>query len=180
MKCVYCGSGTDLTKEHVPPKSLLRKNFPAGLRKVSACWTCNNGFSKDEEYFRLVIVGLLCHTEAADILFDGPISRSMDRKPILEDRMFGSLQVHESGVVLDIEYHRVFRIAEKIVRGLEVIETGVPYPVGQKFEVEFAEVEGSQSDAACTPDFTYQPIPEPPGGWEFTLYGSVRFEVWLA
>lgn len=180
MKCIYCGSGADLTKEHVPPKSLLRRNFAAVLRTVPACWTCNNGFSRDEEYFRLVILGLLCHTEAADILFDGPMSRSIDRNPILEDLMFGSLQVHNGGVVLDIEYHRVFRIAEKIVRGLEFVTTGVPYPIEQQFEVEFTEVERSQSDAVCAQDFTCQPIPDPPGGWEFTLCGSVRFEVWLA
>lgn len=180
MKCIYCGSGTDLTKEHVPPKSFLRRNYAAGLRKVPACWTCNNGFSRDEEYFRLVVVGLLCHTEAADMLFDGPMSRSMDRNTILEDRILGSLQVHEGGVVLDIECHRVFRIAEKIVRGLEFITTGMAYPIGQQFEVKLAEVEGSQQDAVCALDFTYKPIPDPHGGWEFTLYSSVRFEVWLA
>jgi hypothetical protein len=104
----------------------------------------------------------------------------MNRNSILEDRMFGSLQVHEGGVVLDIEYQRVFRIAEKIVRGLEFITTGVPYPIGQQFEVGFAEVEGSQQDDVCALDFTYKPIPDPPGGWEFTLYSSVLFEAWLA
>src|SRR6266699_2241063 len=119
MRCVYCGAEAGDTKDHVPPKCLIRKPYPANLLTVPSCEECNNGSSEDEEYFRLVMVGLLCHTDEAGSLFDGPISRSMDRNSYIEELMFGSLRGADKTVILDLDYPRIFRIAEKIARGLE-------------------------------------------------------------
>ena len=178
MVCVYCGCGEGRTRDHVPPKCLIRSPYPADLLTVPACTDCNRDFSRDEEYFRLVIVGLLCHTAEADLLFDGSLSRSMNRNRGLEDRMLGSLEASGNQVLLDIEYPRVFRIAEKIARGLEFVESGTLYSLDQRFEVEFHEVEGGSRETEFGPDFTYCRCG--PGGWEFTLFDSVRFNVRLA
>ena len=174
MRCVYCSSDKGLTRDHVPPKCLIRSPYPADLLTVPACADCNNRYSRDEEYFRLVIVGLLCHTAEADSLFDGSISRSMDRRPSLEELMFGSLEAAGSQVVLDIHYPRVFRVAEKIARGLEFAVAGRTYPLQQHFTVEFQEVEGGSQQVVFGPDFTFL---QQAWGWEFTLFNSERFVV---
>jgi hypothetical protein len=52
--CVFCGSETCLTKDHVPPKSLFPKPRPDNLITVYSCDNCNLGTAKDDEYFRLM------------------------------------------------------------------------------------------------------------------------------
>jgi len=168
------------TKDHVPPKCLLRKPYPTNLMTVPSCLGCNGGSSKDEEYFRLLIVGLLCHTEEAELLFDGPMSRSMDRNTKIGELMFGSLRPTDAAVIMDFDYQRIYRIAEKIARGLEFAMTGVAYPVNQQFEVDFSEVDGMSAVDTFGPDFTYQRIVNAQSGWEFTMFSSVRFVVQLA
>src|ERR1700751_6135616 len=53
--CVYCGQTKPVTADHVPPKNLFPKRPPRNLRTVPSCFDCNNGFSKDDEYFRLAL-----------------------------------------------------------------------------------------------------------------------------
>jgi hypothetical protein len=127
-----------------------------------------------------MIVGLMCHTAEAKLLFDGPMSRSMDRNGKIEELMFDSLRPAGSTVLLDLEYPRIFRIAEKITRGLEFATTGAAYPVEQEFGVEFGEVEGGSDEITYGPDFTCRRLVGAPSGWEFTLFDSVRFIVYLA
>ncbi len=177
MRCVYCGAEAGNTKDHVPPKCLLRKPYPANLLTVPSCADCNSGFSKDEEYFRLIIVGLLCHTDEAEMLFAGPISRSMDRNTKIEKLMFGALQPVDGGVILDVDYRRVYRIAEKIARGLQSATESGAYPVDQQFVAEFFEVDCDGAGSICGPDFTCRRLADAPTGWEFTLFSSVRFFV---
>jgi hypothetical protein len=181
MRCIYCGTRDNLNRDHVPPKAILRKPYPSNLATVPSCMTCNENYSKDEEYFRLVIIGLLCHSEESEGLFDGPMARSMDRNNKLEDLMFNSLQVIGGRVALDVEYPRVFRIAEKIVRGMEFIENGNILPFNQKFKVSFHEVINEDSgNGKYGPDFTYGVSKEVQTIWEFTLYSSARFIVKVA
>src|SRR5258706_567449 len=54
-KCVYCGAEGKVTDDHVPPKNLFPDDF-ADLIEVPACFECNNGFAKDDEYFRTMLV----------------------------------------------------------------------------------------------------------------------------
>lgn len=180
-QCIYCGVRDNLNRDHIPPKGILRKPYPSNLATAPSCMTCNESYSKDEEYFRLIIVGLLCHSEESEELFDGPMSRSMDRNNKLEDLMFDSLQVIDGRVALDVEYPRVFRIAEKIVRGIEFIENGNIFPFMKKFNVSFHEVNNKDSaNGKYGPDFTYGLSKNLQASWEFTLYSSVRFIVKIA
>ncbi len=55
-ECVYCGSRDRLTFDHVPPQNLFSIPRPGNLIKVPCCHSCNKGFSKDDEYFRLMVV----------------------------------------------------------------------------------------------------------------------------
>jgi hypothetical protein len=54
--CVYCGTKEKLTKDHIPPKNLFAPPRPVSLITVPCCQKCNLQASKDDEYFRNVLV----------------------------------------------------------------------------------------------------------------------------
>jgi hypothetical protein len=53
--CAYCGEWLEITRDHVPPRSLFSKPRPNYLITVPSCYPCNKGFSKHDEYFNLVV-----------------------------------------------------------------------------------------------------------------------------
>jgi hypothetical protein len=55
-QCIYCGRQGPTTSDHVPPKTLFPSPLPKNLITVPACRECNSAFSKDDEFFRLVLV----------------------------------------------------------------------------------------------------------------------------
>jgi hypothetical protein len=54
-ECAYCGSTTQLTRDHVPPRSFFPTPPPPDLITVPSCEKCNAGFQGDEEYARFVL-----------------------------------------------------------------------------------------------------------------------------
>lgn len=59
--CIYCRE-EDITRDHIPSKILLDKPYPENLPVVGACFSCNNGFSLDEEYLACLIEVLIAKT----------------------------------------------------------------------------------------------------------------------
>ena len=175
MICIYCQIDEATTHDHVPPKQLLRKPYPTNLLTVPSCEKCNNGYSTDEEYFRLIIIGLLCHTPEAEMLFDGPLSRSMNRRPNLEDLMFDALSPEEGGVALHINDHRIHRVADKIAKGLRFAAKGLLTPPHISYSIQFGEIDEQSSTQTSGRDFTYTILDERALCIEFTIYQSVRF-----
>ena len=57
--CIYCYRPAE-TRDHVPSKCLLEKPFPENLPVVGCCDSCNQSFSKDEQYFVCLIESVLC------------------------------------------------------------------------------------------------------------------------
>lgn len=53
---MYCGRRAMLTADHVPPRNIFPKPRPNNLITVPACKKCNEEASKDDEYFRLMLV----------------------------------------------------------------------------------------------------------------------------
>jgi 5-methylcytosine-specific restriction endonuclease McrA len=53
--CTYCGKTGAVTSDHPIPRSLFAKPRPV-LITVPSCQDCNNGFSLNDEYLRLVLV----------------------------------------------------------------------------------------------------------------------------
>lgn len=122
-----------------------------------------------------MIIGLLCHTAESDQLFEGPITRSMDRSVDREGLMFSSLKAESGGVVLDCDDGRISRIAEKICRGLDYIDRGVVYQPDRTFAIAFSEVSEPSEVTTFGPDFTYAPLHRGSVFREFTFFDSVRF-----
>ncbi len=57
MNCAYCGKKTkksDLTREHIPPKSFFLKGSP-NLLTIPVCHKCNNDKSSDDEKIKTLL-----------------------------------------------------------------------------------------------------------------------------
>lgn len=55
--CVYCGLKKTVTRDHVFSKALFVPPYPEDMITVYSCKECNESFSLDEEYFRIIIAG---------------------------------------------------------------------------------------------------------------------------
>ena len=124
--CTYCDSKAE-TRDHVPAKLLINRPFPKNLRTVPSCLRCNNSWSLDEEYLR-VILGLLGRNPklAAENDQGGYIDRILSAKPFFEDRIIASLKEDDNGSIhIEPEQGRLDRIAEKTACGLYALRYGV-------------------------------------------------------
>ena len=129
-ECVYCGKHGLRDWDHVPPQNLFPKHTE-GLIKVPSCLKCNSGASKDDEYFRQVLV--LRHDISED-----PAAKELYPKVLRSLRhpkkkgMLRSLlrtmtpveMVSPAGLYLgrtgrfEMDPYRLTRVAERIARGL--------------------------------------------------------------
>lgn len=56
--CVLCGEANiEVTKEHVPPRSLFPKPRPKDLITVPACKNCNNSTSQFDNRYTILVTG---------------------------------------------------------------------------------------------------------------------------
>lgn len=130
--CVYCGK-TAKNEDHIPSRNLYKgvaKNFRP--IKVPSCIACNNSLSKNEEFFRdLIVASRYNYSITATQLFDSVVSRSIRRNPGLALRMFkqmfpanlktlgGIYLGKRTGIKMTKETHkRVFNVLDKYIRGL--------------------------------------------------------------
>jgi hypothetical protein len=54
--CIYCGTRTQVTREHVVPKCLFPRPLPPNMVTVGTCHPCNNSKSLDDSYLRDFLV----------------------------------------------------------------------------------------------------------------------------
>jgi hypothetical protein len=128
--CTYCGKQSELTDDHIPPKCLFPPAERKNLLTVPACGSCNLGFSKDDEYFRLMLsIRIdLPNTEAANYIKDSAM-RSLRRNEATRFRhaLKSSLKrvpYHtQAGIyighvpAMQIDGNRLRRTCERMVKG---------------------------------------------------------------
>ncbi|MBI2470240.1 MAG: hypothetical protein HYV59_03235 [Planctomycetes bacterium] len=139
--CVYCGSTKALTDDHIPPKTLFPKPRPSNLITVRSCRACNEGASKDDEYFRLMISmrhDTGDHPAVKKIL--PTIYRSLQKptKKGFQQALFnsmGDLDIVSGGNIYlgtapgyDVDLRRLDRVAARITAGLYFYEFGNRVP----------------------------------------------------
>ena len=129
--CAYCGGVAGKSSDHVPSKGLLRKPYPPNLPVIWACGACNNGFSADEEYFRLFLHCVLTGTTDPDQHVDEEVARGLRRQTGLRERIEHSQseQVTRSGdreCCWMPEIERINRVVVKNARGHAYFEYGEP------------------------------------------------------
>jgi hypothetical protein len=132
--CVYCGKHRPVTDDHIPPKNLYPKPRPQ-LLTVPSCYPCNNGASKDDEYFRLNIIMREDTPEQPDAkkVFEKTM-RSLGRHEAigfrndLLNRVQEFKRVTKSGIYLgkttgyNFDLNRIEKVVNRIVKGLFYIQ----------------------------------------------------------
>jgi hypothetical protein len=102
-RCVYCGSSEKLSKDHIPPKCLYSKPYPANLITVPSCEACRKKTTLDDEYFRYVYVQkreLAGHPDVKKLktILDTSLKRTENAgfQKMINERRFKTLEVTPS------------------------------------------------------------------------------------
>lgn len=148
-KCVYClTDGIEVTKEHVVPESFFPEVPSGELPKIPACYSCNNGKSKNDAYLREILaadLGASGSIEAKNLL-EGRISRSVIKKYSQLSREakksgVADPQFSDGGIYLG-EAYSVPVNQESLEKSLSLMTRGIFYfltknylPTDQKFQV---------------------------------------------
>lgn len=119
--CIYCG-GLEETREHAPSKVLLDPPFPENLPIVWACWSCNNGFSKDEEYVACLIESVIAGSTDPDAILRPRVGKILRQSPQLQARIESAKSTVEGRVQFAPEVERVTSVLLKLARGHAVFD----------------------------------------------------------
>jgi len=120
-----------VTRDHVVPGNLFLPPRPTNLITLPAHDKCNEMYSEDEEYFRIAMAGGLDtyeHPIARRVwdekVIDSSLAGSWKLKRELADRL-SDVEVHSpaglywgNAVALSLDWDRIWRVLQKIVRGL--------------------------------------------------------------
>jgi hypothetical protein len=130
-ECVYCGRTRNLTDDHVPPQGLCGKPRPEDLIAVPSCPGCNGGASKDDEYFKTVMIlkeRAGSHPEAVAVRDSVFRALAMPRKARFLKRVLSGMGLvalrtpaglhlgHAPGFNVDLA--RLDRVVARVTRGL--------------------------------------------------------------
>jgi hypothetical protein len=115
--CAYCGEyKTKFTRDHTPSKVFLNKPYPNNLYVLSACFTCNNNFSFDEEYVAYWIAIALYKLNGIETNNYLKAIRAIERNEKLKKLFFGASLFVEDDLV-PIDERRLENILYKLSSG---------------------------------------------------------------
>lgn len=132
--CIHCSrilAQSEVTRDHVPSKSLLRPPFPSNLQVVKICSLCNNDVSLDEEYFMVFLEVVLAGTMESDFSHNPKIARILNRNATLKAEITKSQIKYqtlagEDKIVWKANMDRIARVVIKNARGHAMYELGEP------------------------------------------------------
>jgi hypothetical protein len=199
-QCAYCGKKRSVTADHIPPKNLFPSPRASNLITVPCCEPCFKGWSKDDEYFRAVILSSAKVSEEppAQSVMES-LLRSVGRSPGFAKLLINRIEeveiVTEAGIYLGrdtalrLEVERIDRVTERIIRGLFFHEKRCPVPTNyqviakiQQFGLDlileklqgiiFPELRIIQDGLFC---YTFHETDEDPnsGIWILLFYGTL-------
>ncbi len=167
-KCIYCGNNfpdKEITRDHVPSKNLFPPSNPIkNPILVPSCKKCNSDFSKDEEYFRIMLVNMTFETSKhANELFETKITKSLKNSPKLASHIFSRLHladVYESEdkylgkktimYFSTNDWRRYFNILDKYIVGIYYVTTGQS-PKELNLKVEHRLIDAQKIDNKIKP-----------------------------
>ena len=145
QKCVYCRIAKATTRDHIPAATMFAKPRPPNLITVPCCEPCNTEASKDDEYFRLM---LITRADIGDHSAAQPLMESVHRS--LENHAVSGLarsfvnNVSERNIIssdgnvigrgfgFDVDLSRLDRVAKRICMGLYFKKYGSVLPLEMK------------------------------------------------
>lgn len=120
-ECAYCDDGGDqeLTRDHVPPKSLFGRPLPKDLITVPCCLPCNREWFRHDEYFQLIMKMGVDRDKFPDAVSSSV--RAINNLTRAESRRYAaylwkSVRLREHAVIAD--RGRIESVLRRIVRGL--------------------------------------------------------------
>lgn len=123
--CIYCGGPAD-TRDHVPSKCLLEQPYPSNLPVVGCCDSCNQDFSKDEQYLVCLIESVLCGSTDPEKIARTSVARIMQKSPVLRQRIENS-KIEVNGQIAFVpEVERLKNVMLKLARGHAAFELSQP------------------------------------------------------
>ena len=123
--CIYCGGEAD-TRDHVPSKCLLERPYPPNLPVVGCCDTCNQKFSRDEQYFVCLIESVLCGSTDPERIRRPSVAKIMQDVPALRARIESSKTEVDGQIAFIPEAERVSNVMLKLARGHAAFELSQP------------------------------------------------------
>jgi hypothetical protein len=135
--CAYCNEHPGIEKEHVIPKGFFPPDDNGRRIIVPACEHCNDKFSQDEEYARMVFTMELRggeHPAARALMNNGKAYRALQQNRKLLKSMLDTTQETRlrtrGGIELPGIYHtfvierrRIDRFIDKVIRGVFFADT---------------------------------------------------------
>lgn len=119
--CIYC-AGTADTRDHVPSKCLLESPYPTNLPVVGCCDSCNQDFSKDEQYFVCLIESVLCGSTDPEKIGRESVAKIMEKLPALRKRIEAAKTEIDGQIVFAPELDRIQNVMLKLARGHAAFE----------------------------------------------------------
>jgi hypothetical protein len=117
-ECAYCGDNRELTKDHVPPRSLFSKPRPA-LITVPCCGPCNKGFQKDDDYFQLMVKAGIDKNRFSKEVADSVASiHDLARPERLGFAIATLANYQRQPARQNVDRNRIGKVLHRIVRGL--------------------------------------------------------------
>jgi hypothetical protein len=123
--CVYC-AGPEETRDHVPSRVLLDPPLPENLPVVRACYSCNQGFSSDEEYLACLVESMIAGSTEPDAIRRPRVAEILRRAPALRTRIEARI-ADGRGISFRDEPNRIRNVVLKLARGHAAYELSQPY-----------------------------------------------------
>lgn len=123
--CIYCGSIAN-TRDHVPSKCLIEQPYPENLPVVGCCDSCNQDFSKDEQYFVCLLESVLCGSTDPEKIKRPSVARIMQNSPALRQRIENSKTEIDGQIAFHTEEERICNVMLKLARGHASFELSHP------------------------------------------------------
>lgn len=123
--CIYC-DGPAETRDHVPSKCLLEQPYPSNLPVVGCCDSCNQNFSKDEQYLVCLIESVLSGSTDPERIARPSVARIMQKSPALRQRIENSKVEVDGQIAFVPENERLKNVMLKLARGHATFELSQP------------------------------------------------------
>jgi hypothetical protein len=119
--CIYCG-GKEETRDHVPSRVFLDAPLPENLPVVLACASCNNGFSKDEQYLACLIESVIAGSTDPGHIRRPSVAAILRETPALRALIDQARILKDGHVHFNVELERVKNVLLKLARGHAAFE----------------------------------------------------------
>jgi hypothetical protein len=123
--CIYCG-GLAETRDHVPSRIFLDPPYPENLPVVGSCESCNQGFSRDEQYVVCLLEAALAGSADPCKIRRSSVARALRRSPALQARIKAAKRQVGDRIEFAVEEERIKNVMLKLARGHAAFELSQP------------------------------------------------------